>query len=275
MSAPTVSVVVPAYNNARTLGKTIDSVLAQTGIDFELIIADHSSTDATREVMDSYAGDSRVTLLTTEAGGGAGRNWNRVTEAASGTYLKLVCGDDLLLPGVLARQAQILSEGAVLTACRRNVVDSSGNILMRDWGLRGITHPMPGARAVRAAVRAGSNPFGEPASVMMVRDALARSGNWFDDFPYLIDQASYSRVLLMGGFVPDPLTGAAFRMSDTQWSVALSSSQSSQARGFHHWLHQTHPEVVSALDVRIGDVRAALMSRARRLSYLILKRRMR
>lgn len=275
MTGPAVSVVIPAYNNARTLSETIDSVLAQDGIDFEVIIGDHSSSDSTRQVMDAYAADPRVTLLTTEAGGGAGRNWNAVTDAARGTYLKLVCGDDLLLPGVLARQAALLQSGAILTACRRNVVDSSGNILMKDWGLRGVSRPMPGSQAVRAAVRAGSNPFGEPASVMMVRDALERSGGWFDAFPYLIDQASYSRVLLRGDFVPDLTTGAAFRMSDTQWSVALASSQSAQARGFHHWLRDSHPEVVSGLDVRMGDVRAALMSRARRLSYLLLERRMR
>lgn len=275
MTTPTVSVVIPAYNNARTLAETIDSVLAQSGADFEVIIADHSSADTTRAVMDTFADDPRVTILTTEAGGGAGRNWNRVTDAARGTYLKLVCGDDLLLPGVLARQADILRGGAVLTACRRNVVDSSGNVLIKDWGLRGVTAAMPGARAVRAAVRAGSNPFGEPASVMMHRDALERSGGWFDEYPYLIDQASYSRVLLTGDFVPDLETGAAFRMSDTQWSVALSASQSAQARGFHQWLRDAHPEVVSDLDVRAGNIRAALMSRARRLSYALLKRRMR
>lgn len=276
MTQPSLSVVIPAYNNGRTLDETIRSVLDQAGIDFELVIADHSSSDDTRAVMDRYAGDVRVRLLETEAGGGAGRNWRRVTEAAEGEFIKLVCGDDVLRPGILARQVRLLqTSGAVLTACRRDIVDANGKTLTRDWGLRGITRPMAGARAVRAAVRAGSNLFGEPASVTFRADALRAAGGWFDRFPYLIDQASYSAVLLQGTFVPDLQTGATFRMSSTQWSVALTREQSEQARGFHHWIAEHHPEVLSKSDLVIGDLRATLMAHARRLSYKILERRMR
>lgn len=276
MTAPTVSVVIPAYNNGRTIAETVRSVLDQQGVDFELVIADHSSTDDTRSVIQQFADDPRVRLLDTPAGGGAPRNWNRVTDAAIGELLKLVCGDDVLRPGVLARQAAILSDPTVaLTACRRDIVDADGRVLMAGWGLRGLGRRIAGGKAVRAAVRAGSNLFGEPASVMMRTAVLRETGGWFGDFPYLIDQASYSRVLLTGDFVPDPEIGATFRMSNSQWSVALTKDQSSQARDFHHWLRENHPETISRTDVAIGDVRAILMARARRLSYQILKRRMR
>lgn len=275
MASPALSVVVPAYNNGRTLAETLRSILDQDDQDLELIVADHASSDDTRAVMDSFRGDARVTLLDTPAGGGAGRNWNRVTEAARGEYIKLVCGDDVLRPGVLRRQINLLeSEGAVLTACRRDIVDASGHTLKSGWGLRGLDAPMPGAAAVRRSVLAGSNLFGEPASVMMRRRDLEESGGWFDRFPYLIDQASYSRVLLRGGFVPDPEVGATFRMSSTQWSVALVRQQSSQARAFHAWLRDTHPGVLSPADVAIGDARAAVMARGRRLAYRLLERRM-
>jgi glycosyltransferase involved in cell wall biosynthesis len=276
VTAPVLSVVVPAYNNGRTLAETLTSVLEQNLDGLQLVVADHTSSDDTAEVMRGFAHDPRVTLLDTPAGGGAGRNWNRVTDAATGEYLKLVCGDDVLRPGVLARQVEILrSTGAVLTACRRDVVDADGRTLMAGWGLRGLGRQMPGSAAVRKAVRAGSNLFGEPASVMMRRDALTGSGGWFDRFPYLIDQATYSRVLLQGDFAPDPEVGATFRMSAAQWSVALVREQSAQARGFHAWLRAEHPGVLSATDVRIGDLRAAAMARARRLSYRLLERRMR
>lgn len=273
---PALSVVIPAYNNGRTLAETLRSVLDQDVADLEVIVADHASSDDTLEVMRSFADDPRVTLLETEAGGGAGRNWNRVTEAARGTYLKLVCGDDVLRPGVLARQVEILdTTGAVLTACRRDLIDMSGAVLLPAWGLRGLMRRMSGAEAVRRAVRAGSNLFGEPASVMMRREVLARTGGWNDRFSYFIDQATYTRVLFEGDFVPDPEVGATFRMSDAQWSVALASRQAAEAREYHAWVRETHPEQLSALDRRIGDLRAALMSRARRLSYRLLKRRMR
>lgn len=276
MSDPTLSVVIPAFNNGRTIAETIRSVLDQAGVDFELVIADHSSSDDTRAVMNQFADDPRVRLMDTPAGGGAGRNWNRVSDAARGDLIKLVCGDDVLRPGVLARQVALLqSTDAVLTACRRDIVDSSGNVLMRGWGLRGLGAPMPGPKAVRKAVRAGSNLFGEPASVTMRRSALVTTEGWFDRFPYLIDQATYSRVLMTGGFVPDLQVGATFRMSSDQWSVALTKDQASQARGFHAWVHAEHPDAVSAFDRRIGDIRATVMARVRRLSYRVLERRMR
>lgn len=276
MPTPVLSVVVPAYNNGRTLGETMRSILDQDVPDIELIVADHASTDDTASVMQSFQQDPRVSLLQTDAGGGAGRNWNRVTSAATGEFVKLVCGDDVLLPGVLRRQIEILeTTGAVLTACRRNIVDAEGRVLKSGWGLRGLDRRMPGASAVRKAVRAGSNLFGEPASVMMRRRELLDTGGWLDRFPYLIDQASYSRVLLRGDFAPDAEVGATFRMSSTQWSVALVREQSAQARGFHHWLREGNPDVVSASDVAVGDIRAAAMARGRRLAYRLLERRMR
>lgn len=277
MTTPTVSVVIPAFNNGRVIDDTMQSVLAQEGVDMEVIVADHSSTDDTRAVLTAFGDDSRVTILDTPSGGGAPRNWNRVTEAATGRFIKLVCGDDVLRPGVLARQSSLLaqSESAVLTACKRDIIDADGKVLFRAWGLRGLGQRMPGASAVRKAVRAGSNLFGEPASVMMRTSILKDTGGWFDRFPYLIDQASYTRVLLEGDFVPDPEVGATFRMSSTQWSVALTRDQASQARDFHQWLHDERPDVVTRGDLMMGNTRATIMSQARRLSYKVLERRMR
>ncbi|MCR2801720.1 glycosyltransferase family 2 protein [Microbacterium sp. zg-Y818] len=273
---PTLSIVIPAYRNASTIRETISSVLSQEGIDLELIIADHTSDDGTRAVAEEFAEDPRVTIVDTPAGGGAPRNWNRVTSLAGGAYLKLVCGDDVLRPGVLARQVRLLqTSGAVLTACRRDIIDASGRTLFAGWGLRGLGRRMPGPEAARRALRAGSNLFGEPASVMMRRDALEQSGGWFADFPYLIDQATYTRVLEHGEFVPDLTVGATFRMSASQWSVALSRSQARQARAFHAWFRAQRPDVVSRLDVMIGDARATAMAHLRKLSYTLLKRRMR
>ena len=69
---PRVSVVVPAYNNAEYLAETIDSILAQTFTDFELVIADHSSTDGTLAVAQKYD-DPRIRLLTTRGWRGTGQ----------------------------------------------------------------------------------------------------------------------------------------------------------------------------------------------------------
>lgn len=276
MTTPRLSVVIPAYNNGKTIAETMRSVLSDTSVDLELIVADHSSTDDTLAEIQKFEDDERVTILHTQAGGGAPRNWNRVTDAARGELIKLVCGDDIVLPGTLRRQMAVLQDpSVVLTACRRDIVDASGRVLFSGWGLRGLGRAMPGNRAVAAAVRAGSNLFGEPASVMMRRSTLTEVGGWRADFPYLIDQATYSNVLLRGGFAPDLTTGATFRMSASQWSVALVRDQAAQAKAFHRALHREHPSAVSAVDVVVGNARASLMARARQVSYWILKRRMR
>ena len=82
---PRVSVVVPAYNNAAYIVDTMESILAQDYDDFEIVVADHSSTDDTAALLKRYVDHPRVQLLNTERGGGALRNWNRVSHG-SGKY---------------------------------------------------------------------------------------------------------------------------------------------------------------------------------------------
>lgn len=275
--SPRVSVVVPAYNNATTITATIDSILAQTYEDFELVVADHASTDGTWSVLQRYAGDPRVRLITTEAGGGAVRNWNRVTAEASAPFVKLVCGDDLLAPSILERQVAELEAhpSAVLASCRRAIVDGRGGIVIAARGLGGLRGLVAGGTAIRATVRAGSNLLGEPACVLMRRETLEDAGRWDDAFPYVIDEATYANVLLRGDAVVIQDVLASFRLSDSQWSVALARNQVSQVTAFHNAFAARQPAVLSSVDVRLGNARARITSRLRRLLYVLLRRRMR
>lgn len=275
MSSPRVSVVVPTYQNAAFVEETMRSVLAQTFAGFELVIADHSSTDGTWEMLQQFTSDHRVRLLRTPPGGGAPRNWNRVTEAAGGELLKLVCGDDLLHPTCLSEQVEALdaAPAAVMVACRRDIVDARGGTVVRARGLPRMRGLVPGREAVRLAVRAGTNLFGEPVCVTVRRAALVSAGGWDGSQPYLIDQATYANLLRHGDLVAQPRVLAAFRVSAQQWSVALVREQARQAAGFHRSL--LGPDgVVSASDVRLGNARSLLMAHARRLAYLRLGSRM-
>lgn len=274
--SPTLSVVVPSYNSVRFIDEAVRSILDQRDVDLELVVADHSSTDGTWERLQSYADDPRVTLVQTPPGGGAELNFNRVTDLATGTYLKLVCGDDLLSPGTLARQVGLLERnpGAVMTAAPRDLVDANGKPFFRSWGIAGLEGVMSGRSAIRATVRRGTNVFGEPHCVTLRRDALVAAGGWDFAQPFLVDEATYVRVLLQGDFVTDPEVGGAFRVNLGQTSVALSRRQSAQVVAFHRWLAENHPGVVSAADVRLGNLRARLMAYQRRLTYAVLRRRL-
>jgi glycosyltransferase involved in cell wall biosynthesis len=272
-----LSVVVPAYNNADFIADTMRSILQQDYEDFEVIVADHSSTDDTVAVLQKFAGDPRVTLLSTPAGGGAHRNWQRVTDAATGELVKLVCGDDLLYPGALSAQVRAFDENpdAVLVASRRDILDARGEPLIRRRGLRGLTGLVDGGRAIRESVRAGTNLLGEPACVMVRRAVLQEAGGWDADAAYLIDQSSYARVLERGSMVGLRRAHAGFRVNAGQWSVALAADQARQAHAFHERVARELPHVVSRADVRVGNLRARINAVLRRVIYVVYARRLR
>lgn len=274
---PRVSVVVPAYQNAAFIERTLDSILAQTHRDLEVVVADHASTDGTWRLLQRYADDPRVVLLQTPAGGGAERNWNRVTEAASGSLLKLVCGDDLIYPTCIEEQVQAMHAhpGVAMVACRRDLVDVSGRVLLRRRGLPGLAGLVPGSRAVRAAVRAGTNIFGEPACVLLRRDLVSAVGGWSAAQPYLIDEDLYVKVLAFGDLYAQPEALAAFRVSAAQWSVDLAREQARQGKEFLRRVRQDQPAAVSHGDVRLGSVRAVVAAGQRRAAYVMWSRRMR
>ncbi|WP_427117781.1 glycosyltransferase family 2 protein [Pseudarthrobacter scleromae] len=274
---PKVSIVIPAYNNVRYIAETLDSVLNQTYDDYEVVIADHSSVDGTQEVINRYKGNPKLRILSaTPPGGGAQANWNRVSSEARGTFVKLVCGDDLIGPTALADQVQAFEDNpsAVLVASQRDLVDSNGHVFVKNRGLQGISGLVKGADAVRATVVAGSNIFGEPACVMYRRDLLQEEGGWDNTNPYLIDEATYARICFHGDVVAIRRSLATFRISASQWSVRLAKQQSDQAISFHEQIAREHPGVISRFDLLVGNVRAIGMSYARRLAYVRLRKRM-
>ena len=104
----TVSVIMPAYNAGRFLCDAVESVRAQRGVDFELLIGDDASTDDTRTLLDHYRGDARIRIFCNEHRRGAAGTRNALIRVARGQYLSPCDADDLMLPDNLARQADFL-----------------------------------------------------------------------------------------------------------------------------------------------------------------------
>lgn len=270
-----VSVVIPSYNNAEYVQQTVQSVLAQTYTDFELLISDHSSTDGTWELVQQFADDPRVRLSQVPTGGGAPANWRAVTAAASGELLKLVCADDLLHPTALADQVEAMDAhpSVVLVSSLRDIVDAAGRVVVKARGLQGMDGLVSGDQARRRTVTAGSNVFGEPACSLVRTEVLLRAGNWDDRSPYLLDQATFAGVLRFGDLFALRRTLATFRISHGQWSVALAKEQATHARAFHRAVDAEQPGLLSRRDRLVGDVRATGMALARRAVYLGLRLR--
>ena len=271
-----VSVVVPTFQNATTVGRTLESVLAQEHEDLEVVVADHSSTDGTADVVRGFLHDPRVRLVTTEAGGGAERNWNRVTDEATGTYVKLVCGDDVLYPSCIRRQVEALEAhpSAGIASAKRDLVDPADGVLLRGRGLGRMSGLVPGPEAVHVTVRAGANLLGEPMCNLIRTDLLRKVGGWRATQPYLIDEDLYVRVLRHSDLVAIPEPLAAFRVSSTQWSVALATEQARQAAAFHERVRREFPETVTWWDEHWGTVQALRTAWLRRAAYVVWRKRM-
>lgn len=103
---PTISVIIPVFNGEETIQKTIESVLQQTFSDFEIIVINDGSQDATLEVLSTIK-DSRLKVFSyPNAGQGASRN--RGMNHASGEYIAFLDADDLWTPDKLETQLQAL-----------------------------------------------------------------------------------------------------------------------------------------------------------------------
>ncbi len=125
---PAVSVIIPVFNGMNYLGEAIDSVLAQTFTDYELLVVDDGSTDGTWEIVKSYG--TRVRGLQ-KPNGGVASALNLGISEAKGRWVAWLSHDDLFLPNKLLRQVGFLSDSPRFSACYTGfyVIDSRGNIL--------------------------------------------------------------------------------------------------------------------------------------------------
>ncbi|HET6520683.1 MAG TPA: glycosyltransferase [Geminicoccaceae bacterium] len=134
-SPPSVRVGLVAYNGERFIAATIESILAQTYTDFELVIADDASTDATEEICRRYAArDSRVRYHRNQRNLGAAPNFNHVFELAGPSrYFKWSAHDDLITPDYLERCVAALDgdPDAVLCQSWIGVIDERGELIGR------------------------------------------------------------------------------------------------------------------------------------------------
>jgi glycosyltransferase involved in cell wall biosynthesis len=268
--SPRVSVCIPTYRGAATLGAAIESVLAQTLTDFELVIIDDGSPDDTRAVVERYR-DPRLRYLRNESNLGPEGNWNRCLAEAQGRFFKLLPHDDLLHPECLARQVIVLEtdrdERLALVFSARTVLRPDGRALMRRGYPGAVEGRLPAQQVMRACVRRGTNLLGEPGAVLMRRSLAERVGPFDATFPYVIDLDYWFRLLLHGDayYCAEPL--ASFRVSTGQWSIALGRQQSADFRRCVARHRDRSGLSIDPLDELIGWLTSEWNSLARRVFY--------
>lgn len=255
MSAPRLSIIIPAYNAEAYLRETVDSALAQTHPDVEVIVVDDGSTDGTRAILDSY-GDRIVAV--TQPNGGPAAARNHALRLATGEYVGLLDADDLWAPTRAERCLALLeadpSLTGVLTDSWRFSDDPAAatECIYRDR--RGGVFP---ARDEQLAASARGNFL--TASVFVRREVVVALGGFDPAIFGAEDYDLWCRILLAGGafaLVEEPLSW--YRVVEG----SVSSNRSRQWR-VHLQVFDKHLEAWLARGCRPARLEAASLGRVR------------
>jgi glycosyltransferase involved in cell wall biosynthesis len=158
-SVPTISVAIPVFNGANFLADAIESVLAQTFGDLELIVSDNGSTDGTAEICRHYAGDPRVRYFRNDRNLGAVPNFNQALGHARGLYFKWLAHDDRLVPGYLQATVAALQARPEAVLCNTVIryINASGHhVTSYNTGLAAADVPEPARRFAAMVLRSHS-----------------------------------------------------------------------------------------------------------------------
>ena len=234
---PLVSICIPTYNGAEYLPRCIDSVLAQSFDNFEVVIVDDFSTDDTLAIARRYAAvDARIRVTQNEQNLGLVPNWNKCVAVAKGEWIKFVFQDDTVYPDCLAEMLKAARNQTLLVACQREIVFEAGtDAPTRKWYLdhcakiAALFADEPVISAERAQERAldhfGVNLFGEPTSVLVHRTAFERFGLFNPALVITCDLELWTRVSIHAGaaFVDRDL--ATFRVHKAATSALVHAQQ--------------------------------------------------
>lgn len=232
LPAPTVSIGLAVYNGERYLRQAIESILAQTYTDFELILSDNASTDRTDEICREYEkADPRVSYHRNETNIGGANNENQTFLLARGRYFRWAAHDDLLSPTLLERCVQVMEADprVVVSHPWTIVIDENGH----EIGRRRRDRPLEMSRAELFESLADARHDCEETYGLMRADALSATGlqrNYTDS-----DRTLLAHLALLGNFVEVP-EYLFFKRVHANSSTAVFS----EWRGRMAWFGQEH-----------------------------------
>lgn len=202
---PAVSIVMPVRNGADFLAAALDSLLAQTFYDFELLVIDDGSHDATPELMADYAArDARIRLLQ-NTGFGVVDALNLGLEAANGELIARMDHDDFARPGRLAAQVEFLRNHPEILVVGTQIQPFSE----RRNRLRPSRYPLaPGE--IRVAMER-TNCLAHP-SVIMRSAPVRAAGGYRKLFRYVEDYDLWLRLLELGDLANIDIIGLDYRL---------------------------------------------------------------
>lgn len=199
--SPRVSVIMATYNGSQFIRQSVNSILAQTLHDFELVITDDCSTDDTGAILDGIV-DTRVRVLRNTENKGVVWSRNRCLAAARGQYIAMLDHDDLSRPTRLAKQV------AYLDMHSSTVLVGTAAHTLSNGVLAPTRHPVRTSPAMIRWLLHIANPL--VCSSIMVRTSAVRQLGTFmrEDYKYADDYDLYHRLMVLGDVarLDEPLT---------------------------------------------------------------------
>lgn len=207
VSTPRVTVLMTVYNGARYIDEALDSILAEEFTDFELIIVDDGSNDATPEIIARAAArDRRIVLLTNETNLGIPAASNRGLAIARAEFIARLDADDISLPGRLAREVAVLEAhpDVAMVSMNYESIDAHGTVL----GQSDRAHPP----AIVEYLLNFSNAVGGHSQVMFRRSVVEAVGGYDESHAASLDYDLWARMFPYGRIVVLPQLGMRYRV---------------------------------------------------------------
>lgn len=263
----TVSICIPSYNNEKFIYRTLKSVLNQTYQNLEIIITDDASIDRTLDIAYSLK-DSRIKIFKNNTNSGITTNWNRSINLASGDYIKLVCGDDVIYPSCVEKQVKILDNDKdsriALVASFTNVIDANDKIIVKRKSLFN-SGEITSKQVIKKCIRIGANLIGEPMVGMIRKDSLTQGVQYDGSNPYLIDLDFWFKLLHTGNLYIVNEYLSAFRVSSESLSASLRLDQFQMFKKFIQL--QRQKKTIGAFDEAIGITNAFFVALLRKIIF--------
>lgn len=208
MQNPLVSILIPTFNSEKYIEEAVNSALAQTYKNLEIIVHNDASTDNTRGILKKF-NDKRLKVITTQSNHGMVGGWNYIMSKAKGKYIKFIASDDILTPDcveLMVKSAES-DESIALVTCKRRLIDENGNskgflqFSSRSIVTNGRSH------ARWALTTLTENRVGEPTSVMFRRSLIDSCGYFDVTLHNLVDLEYWVRLLRKGNlaYINKPL----------------------------------------------------------------------
>jgi glycosyltransferase involved in cell wall biosynthesis/SAM-dependent methyltransferase len=200
---PKVSILIPTFNRANYLKMAIDSALAQTYPNTEILVLDDCSTDETVNLPKIYRSETNVMFIRNENNIGFINNWNKAVALSSGEYIKIMGDDDILSTDCVAEQVRILDEHANIgiVCCNYSVIDETGRVKNSDKRYKLFDRDMKeNGREFIKNYLLGKRAVGWPAAILFRRQDINKAGGFDPQAGCPADIDMWCRILQVKDF---------------------------------------------------------------------------